>query len=136
MVCYGCSIMAKREPLPERLSRREREIMQAIFALDNRASAEQIRARLAEPPSYSAVRAMLVRLEAKGHVRHVEEANRYVYSATTSPAAARRTALQQYLGVFFGGRRRDLLLALLRDEKWTNDELDTLAEEIKRARKK
>lgn len=128
--------MAKNRPVPERLSRREREIMHAIFSLGNRASAEDIRAQLVDPPSYSAVRAMLVRLEAKGHVRHVEDANRYVYSATTSPANASRAALQQYLGVFFGGRRRDLLVALLRDEKWTDEELDSLTEEIKRARKK
>ena len=58
---------------PEKLSRREREIMDAIFALGEGASAEAIRDRLSEPPSYSAVRAMLVRLERKGYVRHREE---------------------------------------------------------------
>ena len=55
---------------PAKLSRREREIMDAVFALSNRASAEEIRARMPHPPSYSAVRAMLARLEAKGHLRH------------------------------------------------------------------
>jgi len=128
--------MAKQPPAPERLSRREREIMHVIFSLSNRASAENIRAALVDPPSYSAVRAMLVRLEAKGHVRHTEESSRYIYSATRSPSSARRAALQQYLGVFFGGRRKDLLAALLRDERWTDEELDSLAEEINRARKK
>ena len=73
----------------EQLSRREREIMDAVFALDNRASAEDIRARLTNPPSYSAVRAMLVRLEAKGFLRHEEDGLRYIYSATTSPSTAR-----------------------------------------------
>jgi len=81
-----------RTPSPEKLSRREREIMNAVFALDNRASAEDVRARLTHPPSYSAVRAMLVRLEAKGHLRHTEDGARYIYSATTSPAAARRSS--------------------------------------------
>ena len=57
-------------PTHDILSRREREIMNAIFALGNRASAEDIRTRLIDPPGYSAVRAMLVRLEAKGYIRH------------------------------------------------------------------
>ena len=47
--------------------------MNATFALGDRASAEDIRARLTNPPSYSAVRTMLARLEAKGQVRHAEE---------------------------------------------------------------
>ena len=47
----------------ERLTRREREIMNAVFALGNRASAEEIRARLTSPPSDSSVRVMLARLE-------------------------------------------------------------------------
>src|ERR671924_409476 len=53
-------------PKPEQLTRREREIMDAIFALGDRASAEDIRERLSDPPSYSAVRAMLVKLDDAG----------------------------------------------------------------------
>ena len=63
----------------EHLTRREREIVNAIFALGNRASAEDIRARLAKPPSSSSVRVMLARLEAKGVLKHTEEGLRYVY---------------------------------------------------------
>lgn len=120
---------------PEQLSRREREIMHAVFALGNRASAEEIRGRLTNPPSYSAVRAMLVRLEAKGHLRHREEGLRYIYSATTSPTTAKRSALQHYLGVFFGGSRGQLVTALLEDEAWSDEELDELEQTIARARK-
>jgi BlaI family penicillinase repressor len=120
---------------PEQLSRREREIMHAVFALDNRASAEEIRARLIDPPGYSAVRAMLVRLEAKGHLRHREEGLRYIYSATTTPGAAKRNALRHYLGVFFGGSRGRLLTALLEDEAWSDEELDELQKVIAKARK-
>ena len=120
---------------PEQLSRREREIMHAVFALDNRASAEEIRARLIDPPGYSAVRAMLVRLEAKGHLRHREEGLRYIYSATTTPGAAKRNALRHYLGVFFGGSRGQLLTALLEDEAWSDEELDELEKVIARARR-
>jgi predicted transcriptional regulator len=109
--------------------------MNALFALSNRASAEEIRARMTNPPSYSAVRAMLVRLETKGYIRHVEEGIRYIYSATTSPAAARRAALQQYLRVFFGGSLGQMVTSLLTQETWTDEELDTLQSEIERVRR-
>ena len=119
---------------PERLSRREREIMNILFALGDRASAEDIRAQLTEPPSYSAVRAMLVKLEAKGYIRHREEGLRYVYFPTTPRTAARRAAVQQLLRVFFGGSAGEAATALLKDENWTDDELETLSAEIERVR--
>ena len=109
--------------------------MEAVFALANRASAEDIRARMTDPPSYSAVRAMLVRLEAKGYLRHTEDGLRYIYSATTSPASARKAALQQHLRVFFGGSLGQMMTALLNHESWTDEELDALQAEIERVRK-
>ena len=126
-----------RKPSPphEKLSRREREIMEAVFARANRASAEDIRARMTDPPSYSAVRAMLVRLEAKGYVRHTEDGPRYIYSATTSLVSARKAALQQHLRVFFGGSLGQMMTALLNHESWTDEELDALQAEIDRVRK-
>ena len=124
-----------RAPPSEKLTRREREIMDVLFALGNRASAEEIRIRLTDPPSSSAVRAMLSRLEGKGYIRHREEGLRYVYSPTTPPAAARRKALQQHLRVFFGGSPGQLATALLRNEEWTDDELDALRNEIELIRK-
>jgi BlaI family transcriptional regulator, penicillinase repressor len=117
----------------QKLSRREREIMDVLFSLGE-APAEDIRARLTEPPSYSAVRAMLVRLEAKGHIRHREEGLRYVYAPTTSPAAARRAALKQYVGTFFGGSVGQMVTSLVRQEQWTDEELNTLQAEIQQAR--
>ena len=122
-------------PPTEKLTRREREIMHVLFALGNRASAEEIRIRLTDPPSSSAVRAMLARLENKGHIRHREEGLRYVYSPTTPPAAARRKALQQHLRTFFGGSLGEMATALLRHESWTDDELDALSNEIESIRK-
>jgi BlaI family transcriptional regulator, penicillinase repressor len=121
-------------PPPDRLSRREREIMNALFALKNKASAEDIRARLTNPPSYSAVRAMLVRLEKKGYLRHQEDGLRYLYSATTTHAAARRAALHQYLRTFFEGSLGQMMTALVRNEVWTDEELDALRAEVERAR--
>ncbi|HEY2381335.1 MAG TPA: BlaI/MecI/CopY family transcriptional regulator [Terriglobia bacterium] len=119
----------------ERLTRREREIMNAIFALGNKASAEDIRSRLASPPSYSSVRVMLTRLEKKGCLKHQEDGVRYIYSATISPAAAKRTALQQYLQTFFGGSLRQMMTALVREGSWSDDDLDALKAEIEEARK-
>ena len=124
-----------KRPAPDRLSRREREIMDAIFALGNRASVEDIRGRLVDSPSYSATRTMLTRLVEKGYLRHQAQGNRYVYSATVSPAAAKRAGLQRFLGVFFEGSRHNLVSSLLRDETWTEDELNSLQSEIDRARK-
>ena len=126
---------SRKTPPPEKLSRREREIMDALCALGNRASAEDIRARMTHPPGYSAVRAMLARLEAKGYLRHTEEGLRYIYSATTSPATARKAALQQYLRVFFGGSLGQMMTALLTQENWTDQELDAIQSEIERVRK-
>jgi predicted transcriptional regulator len=122
-------------PRPEKLTRREREIMDALFALGERASAEEIRRRLTDPPTYSAVRAMLAKLEAKGYVRHREEGLRYVYAPTASRASARRAALQQLVRVFFGGSPGQTVTALLEEEGWTDRELDLLRAEIDRARK-
>lgn len=125
--------MAKRSA--QHLTRREREIMQAIFALNNRASAEEIRARLSDPPGDSSVRVMLTRLEKKGLVRHQGQGLRFVYSATISPAAAKRTALQQVVQTFFGGSLTQMVAALVRDGSWSDDELEALRSEIDRVRK-
>ena len=120
---------------PERLTRREREIMNAVFSLGNRASAEEIRARLTSPPSDSSVRVMLTRLEKKGQLKHQQDGVRYLYSATISPAAAKRSALQQVVQTFFGGSLRQMMTALVSEASWTDEELDALRNEIDRVRK-
>jgi BlaI family transcriptional regulator, penicillinase repressor len=119
----------------DKLSRREREIMDALFALGGRASGEEIRTRLTDPPSYSAVRTMLARLEAKGVIRHRAEGLRYVYVPTTSSASAQRKALQKLVSVFFGGSRVETATALLKQETWTDDEIEALRAEIERVRR-
>jgi predicted transcriptional regulator len=119
----------------ETLTRREREIMNALFALDNRASAEQIRARLTDPPSDSSVRVMLARLEKKGLLKHEQDGLKYLYSATISPAAAKRTALQQYVHTFFGGSLKQMATSLVTEASWTDEDLAVLRAEIDRVRK-
>jgi len=119
----------------EHLTRREREIMNALFALGNKASAEDIRARLTHPPTDSSVRVMLARLEKKGVLRHQQDGLRYLYSATISPSVAKRTALQQYLQTFFGGSLTRMMTALVSEGSWSDEDLDGLKAEIDRVRK-
>ncbi len=127
--------MTKPQTIAERLTRREREIMNALFALGNRASAEDIRARISTPPGDSAVRVMLTRLEKKGYLKHQQDGLRYIYSATISPTVAKRTALRQYLQTFFGGSLKQMMTALVNEADWTDEELDALRDEIDRVRK-
>ena len=128
------------EPLlPKRtnthVTRREREIMNAVFALGNRASVEDIRSRLDDPPSDSAVRVMLARLERKGAVKRQPDGLRNLYSATVSHANAQRSALRQYLQTFFGGSLSRMMKALVSESSFSEAELDELKLEIERARK-
>ena len=109
--------------------------MNAVFALGNRAAAEEIRARLTSAPGDSAVRVMLARLEKKGYLKHQQDGVRYLYSATTSPAMAKRTALRQYVQTFCGGSLKQLMTALVSEAPWTDDELDALKREIERVRR-
>ena len=119
----------------DQLTCREREIVNAVFALGNRASAEQIRSRLTKPPSDSAVRVMLARLEKKGMLRHQQDGLRYLYSATTPPAVAKRNALQQYVQTFFGGSVARMMTSLVAEASWTDEELQALKAEIDRVRR-
>ena len=109
--------------------------MDTLFALEEGASAEDVRERLTDPPGYSAVRAMLVRLETKGFVRHREVGPRYVYFPTKSRASARRSALDKLVQVFFGGSPRDTVTELLHQEYWTDEELQSLQAQIEQVRK-
>ena len=118
-----------------KLSRREREIMDVLYALGDNAAAEDIRERLSDPPSYSAVRAMLAKLEAKGVIRHRTEGLRYVYSPVTSRTTAQKKAVSNLMNVFFSGSASQAVTALLKQERWSDDELDALRKEIEAVRK-
>jgi BlaI family penicillinase repressor len=118
-----------------KLSRREREIMDVLYALGDSATAEEIREKLTDPPSYSAARAMLAKLEAKGVIRHRAEGLRYVYSPVTSRTTAQKTAVSNLMRVFFGGSASEAAAALLKQEQWSDDELDALRKQIEDVRK-
>jgi predicted transcriptional regulator len=118
------------------LSRRERQIMDVLHA-KGRASAAEVLAALPAPPGYSAVRALLRILEAKGHLRHRREGARYVYVPRTSPKIARRSALKRVVCTFFQGSAAQAMAALLEtaDTELSGAELIELEQLIKKARK-
>ena len=122
-------------PFHEQLTRREREIINAVFAAGNRATLEDVRSRLHQPPGISAVRVMLARLERKGLLTHTDDGVRHVFSATTPPSVAKQNALQLYVQTFFGGSLQQLITALVRDDRWSDEELRQIRAEIDRARK-
>ena len=117
------------------LSRREREIMDIVYARGS-ATAGEIREGMAEPPSYSAVRATLAILEHKGLLRHAESGPRYVYRPTLNRSRARQNAIQHLLETFFDGSAGDAVLALLehRAAQLDGDDLERAAKLIERAR--
>jgi len=94
------------------LSRRERQIMDVIYQC-GRASAAEVMAVLPHPPGYSAVRALLRILEAKGHLRHKEDGARYIYTPTHPRANAGRQALERVVRTFYHGSLEKAVAALL-----------------------
>jgi predicted transcriptional regulator len=118
------------------VSRRERQILDILYQ-SGRASAAEVQAALPDPPSYSAVRALLRILEDKGHVRPEQDGPRYVYAPTLPRNNAQRSALRHILQTFFNGSTEQAISALLDDQstRLSSAELDRLASLINDARK-
>ena len=116
------------------LTRREREIMDILYRL-GRATAHEVLEGLADPPSYSAVRALLRLLEDRGHVRHTVDGQTYVYSPSVARADARKSALSHLVKTFFAGSVEDAVAALVDKSKLSREELDRLSDVIDRAKK-
>jgi BlaI family penicillinase repressor len=113
------------------LSRRERQIMDFLHR-HRAATAAEVSEGIADPPSYSSVRAMLRILEIKGHVRHRQVGPRYVYEPTQPRASARRSALRHLMNTFFDGSPHETISALLdlSGEDLDASQLRDLAERI------
>ena len=131
--------MPRNQPVREltQLSRRERQIMEILLELGE-APAEDVRTRLPDPPSYSAARALLRKLEEKGMVRHREENLRYVYAPAISRDEARESAVSRLVRVFFDGSAVRAVNALVDHSagELSDEELDRLAATIEDARKR
>ena len=118
------------------LSRRERQIMDVLHRVGPSAVAA-VREGLADPPSYSSVRALLRILVEKGHVRHRADGPRYIYEPVTPRSAQRESAMRHLVRTFFDGSTEDAVLALLQssDRKLSRKQVDDLVRRIADARR-
>ena len=119
-----------------RLNLREREVLDAVRQL-GRASAEDVRATMPDPPTNSAVRAHLRTLEAKGHLQHEKEGRKFLYAPTVGPETAGRNALRHLLQTFFSGAPEVAFATLLSEttSDLSKEKLDQLDALIQDARK-
>ncbi|HEY3379020.1 MAG TPA: BlaI/MecI/CopY family transcriptional regulator [Armatimonadota bacterium] len=117
------------------LSRRERQIMEVIYTR-GQASANEVLAGLADPPSYSAVRTLLGILEQKGYVRHIRERGKYIYLPTTPRDKAGQDALQRVLQTYYDGSLAKAAAALFDASERTlsEDEVQRLTRMIAQAK--
>ncbi|HEX9001378.1 MAG TPA: BlaI/MecI/CopY family transcriptional regulator [Blastocatellia bacterium] len=120
----------------QHLSRRERQIMDIIYQR-GQATAAEVQEDMPDPPSYSAVRAMLRLLEEKGYLKHEQDGPRYLFKPTLAREKARKSALKQMLETFFDGSTEQAVAALLNlsKPKLSQDELDRLSLMIETAKK-
>jgi len=118
------------------LPRRERELFEILAGLES-ATAAELRGRMIDPPSYSAVRTLLARLEGRGLVRHRESEQAYVYEVVPAEADVRASALRQMVRTLFDGSAVSAATALLGLSRDLDQaELDQLQRAIDAAREK
>lgn len=122
----------------QQLSKRERQIMDAVYARGE-ATVAQVLAGIPDPPMRGALRTMLRILENKGYLTHRKQGREFIYRPTQARGQAGRSALRRVLDVFFGGSLEDAVAAHLSDPrtaaKLTADELRRLSQLIEKARK-
>lgn len=121
---------------PSQLGRREREILEIVFQLEE-ASVADVIGRMANPPAYDSVRTMLRLLERKGFVKHRQDGTKYVYRPTQRKSSASRSALSHLMATFFENSVADTVAAALdlKSDDLSQEELDKLQELIDNARK-
>ncbi|HEX3809311.1 MAG TPA: BlaI/MecI/CopY family transcriptional regulator [Rhizomicrobium sp.] len=126
----------KVKPGKDGFSRREREIMDALYKL-GKATAAQILDEIADPPSYTAVRTQLTILENKGHVRHVSDGTRYIYEPAVAREQMGKRAMDSLLTTFFDNSVERAVTALLtrKDADVSRDDLERLSRLIEKAKK-
>ena len=119
------------------LSKRERQIMDAIYRR-GRATAAEVRAEMPDAPTYTTVRGLLRILERKGHLRHEEEGLRFVYSPSLPRQRAGASILSHIVRTFFDGSAANAMAAMLGStERSVNAaELERLSDLVKKERRK
>jgi len=118
------------------LPRRERELFELLCSAGE-ATAAELRAAMQDPPSYSAVRTLLSRLEARGVIKHRMVDQAYVYQSVPQPAKVRESAMKQMVRTFFDGSAANAATALLGLTKsLSTDEIDALQKAIDEARER
>ena len=124
-------------PKAENLTRRERQVMEVIYELAE-ATARDVLERIPDPPSSSAIRAVLTRLVEQGHLKFRQDGPRYVYSAAAGRKRVRQAAVRRLVDTFFDGSPLEAMNALLgvSAEKLSRDELTALAKAIDEAAEK
>lgn len=124
------------KPLHAVLTRRERQIMDILYRR-GRATAAHVMEELPGRPNYSTVRTQLRVLEEKGHVRHEEEGQRYIYVPVVPRHAVRKSALRHLVETFFDGSTEKVVAALLGGEgsRVSDQELERIGELVAKARK-
>jgi predicted transcriptional regulator len=125
--------MAKN--LHAELSRRERQIIDILYQL-GRATAAEVGKALPGEPSDSTVRTQLRVLESKGHIRHEEDGQRYVYLPVVPRRVVSKSALKHVVNTFFDGSIEKVVAALLGPDgsKLTDDELERIADIVSKAK--
>ncbi|MFK7864558.1 MAG: BlaI/MecI/CopY family transcriptional regulator [Pseudohongiellaceae bacterium] len=122
-------------PLAIHLSRRERQIMDIVYELSE-VSAKDIESRLPDAPSYSAIRAMLAKLEKKGFLEHKEQNLKYIYFPTVDHKSAQTNAINRLLKTFFDGSASQAMSAMLdmSMQNASDDDLEKLQSMIESAK--
>lgn len=115
------------------LGARERQILDVLFSLGE-GSVGEVHERLADTPSYSAVRTMIRSLETKGLLQHRRDGIKYVYRPKQTKQAASKLAIKHLIETFFCGSTIDAALALLKSAKLTDCELDQIEVFVQRQR--
>ena len=118
------------------LTRRERQIMDVLYAQEE-ATAAEIRAQIPDSPSYSAVRALLKKLVDKGHIQHRADGARYVYAPVLPKNDASKSAVRRLINTFFDGSPASAVVNLLGQEgrDLTADDIAAIEAELKRIKR-
>ena len=118
------------------LSRRERQIMDIIYRIGE-ASVADVLKNLPDPPGYNSIRVILTILEDKGHLKHRQEGQKYIYMPIEKREQAKKSALRHMVATFFEGSAPNVLSTLLdiSASRLTEEELEELAAMIEKAKK-